>query len=203
MMQLSLDQGFWNRLHQMAKRTFWISLGLLLIAKPVISIFVWDHGWRNVMGAMGNVAFWSALLAVIAWITARVAFWWLKGSIRWGIFAPKVRKAHLLSLFDEAIDTARFHNLHLIRVLHVYQVGRRGTKCVVEHPGGVRQDAWFWNFNPKRGCVFMVRSTNAYGPHNSNAHVMYIGSQITGAGVVGGVPAAAWKAAHKRMGQQP
>jgi hypothetical protein len=68
--------------------------------------------------------------------------------------------------------------------------------------GVPRQDAWFWNFNPKRGCVFMVRASIAYGPHNSNAHVMYIGSQITGAGVIGGIPTAAWKAAHRRVRQQ-
>jgi len=210
MIQLLSSQGFWFRVRQIAKRMVWISAGLFVVMQ-IIRPFVPDQGWRNTLGMLSNTVFWVVILAIIVWVTARLAFWWLKGRLRWGIFAPETRRAHLLGIFDDAIAMVNAHELYLIRVIHVYQVARRGTKCIVEHPDGVRQDAWFWSFNPKQGCVFMVRASNAYGPHHhryqdrykSNAHVMYVGSQVTGAGVVGGIPAAAWKAARKRMRQTP
>lgn len=200
MVKLS-DQMLWLLVRRIAKRTFWISLATLALS-AIVSSLVPDLQWRTALTLVADTALLVTLLATLAWIIAGTALWWLKGPIRWGIFAPRVRKAYLLAVFDDAITTARNHRLHLVRVLAVYQVAQRGTKCVVEHPGGIRQDAWFWAFNPKRGCVFMVRSDTAYGPHNSNAHVMYVGTNTTGSGVVGGIPASAWKAAHKRMRQQ-
>ncbi|XUK61128.1 hypothetical protein ABMA10_04060 [Plantibacter sp. RU18] len=73
------------------------------------------------------------------------------------------------------------------------------SKCLVEHPNGVRQDAYFWGFNPKPRHIFMVRSNTGYGPHNSNAHVMYVGTRTTGSGVVGGISKAAWQAGRRHV----
>ncbi|NYE94018.1 hypothetical protein FHU41_000239 [Psychromicrobium silvestre] len=198
MRALLSDQYSWVWLRRAAKRTFWISLGILVLL-PIIAALVSDSIWTSVLGVFVSIAAWVAALAILSWIVSRIAFWWLKGPIRWGIFTPKIRRAYLLAVFDNTMRQTQIHRLRLVRVIHVYQVNRSGTKCVVEHPEGVRQDAWFWNFSPKRGHVFIVRSSTGYGPHNSNAQVMYIGSKVTGPGIVGGIPAASWKAAHKRL----
>lgn len=153
MRALLSDQYSWVWLRRAAKRTFWISLGILVLL-PIIAALVSDSIWTSVLGVFVSIAAWVAALAILSWIVSRIAFWWLKGPIRWGIFTPKIRRAYLLAVFDNTMRQTQIHRLRLVRVIHVYQVNRSGTKCVVEHPEGVRQDAWFWNFSPKRGTYY-------------------------------------------------
>jgi hypothetical protein len=79
-------------------------------------------------------------------------------------------------------------------VSRVYQVAARGTKCVVEHPWGIHQDAWFWNTRPRSGRVYLVRASNYYGPHNRVANVLYISPEM-----IDTIPSAAWRAARRRQ----
>lgn len=196
-MERRFGQQFWPRFRRGSFIAGWISL-LLFAVLQLVAGFLLDPTWAYALRFISLLALVLTALSTFACVVASVVLWWLKGPVRWGVFAPRARKAHLLALYDEATSAVIDHNLALVRVLHVYQVARRGTKCLVEHRNGAHQDAWFWNFNPKRGCVFLVRAHSAYGPHNSNMQVMYVGSEVTGSGVVGGLPTAAWRAARKR-----
>ncbi len=192
------ERDFWARARRGCRRTVWACVAVFF-GLGLVTSFMPLEGWRSALTVVTNVAVYLAVLAILGWFALAFMMWWLLGKLRWGVFAPRSRREHLLRIYDRELATARAHNLRLVRVVHVYQVSRRGAKCIVEHPEGVRQDAWFWSYNSKRGCVFMVRSTSGYGLHNSNLQVMHIGSGRTGHGVVGGIPTAAWRAARRRM----
>lgn len=194
------ERGFWAQTRRGCRRTIWACVGVF-VGPSIVTVFMPLEGWRSALTVVINISVYVAVVAILGWLTSAFMMWWLLGKLRWGVFAPKTRREHLLRIYDRGLATARAHDLHMVRVVHVYQVSRRGTKCIVKHPKGVRQDAWFWSHNPKRGCVFMVRSTTGYGPHNSNMQVMYIGTGTTGHGVVGGMPAAAWKAGRRERPQ--
>lgn len=136
------------------------------------------------------------MLSFLAWVVAHLMRWWLRGPLRWGPFTPA---SHLLAAFDTARRDASYDGIYLVGIKRVYQAGRHGSKCVVEHPFGVIQDAWCWRARPGRGRVYVVRGSAGYGPHSNNLHVMYIGSKQTGAGLVYWLPAQTWRAARKRL----
>lgn len=200
-MATEVSRRTWLQLGKIAKRIFWISLGSCMLLPVLISV-VPTAVWKSSLFSIWGFVFFVGLLALLAWLAAGIASWWFKGPIRWGIFAPKVRRAHLLSVFDRALHASDKRGLHLVRVLQVYQVARKGTKCVIEHARGGTQDAWFWSFRPRRGSVLIVRSSSGYGLHTNRAHVMYVGSRNTGHGVLECIPASAWRAAIKRTRQQ-
>jgi hypothetical protein len=124
------------------------------------------------------------VLASVANWTSRVAAWWLLGPARWQTFSPRARRARMIA--------------RLVRVVGVYQRGRRGTKCHIEHPFGYRQEAWFWRTTPRRGDVYLVRCANGWGPHRSLLDMLYVGSKETGHGIIYRLPPATWRAAARR-----
>lgn len=86
--------------------------------------------------------------------------------------------------WEEFCAAAARQNLHLLQVLRVYQVARRGTKAVVQPYGRVeRRDAWFWWARVSPGSVVAVRESVGYGPHTNRDGVVYIGSKDGGGGV--------------------
>jgi hypothetical protein len=139
--------------------------------------------------------------SVAVWLVARTTLWWRLGRARWGIFAPAARRQRMSGIYRDSLDQTRENGIALIRVVRVYQVARRGSKCVVEHPWGARQDAWFWWRRPRRGQVLLVRCGVNYGPHNRINAVMYIGSEMVGHGILGRLPAAAWRIGRKAHGR--
>lgn len=103
------------------------------------------------------------VLASVANLTSRIAAWW---PARWQTLSPRARRARMVAQFDRALQD-QGPNRQLVRVVQVYQRGRRGTKCHIEHPFGRRQEAWFWRFTPRRGDVYLVRCSSRWGPHRA------------------------------------
>lgn len=176
----------------------WLAFTALFIVHSFLRPFLVTGDDTAGFVAWQNVFFYGGLLAIVIWLLAVLTLWWTLGMTRWGIFAPKTWAADSLARFDNAVGYARLHDLRLVQVRRVYQRARRGTKCVVEHPDGTRQDAWFWHTSVRRGSALLVRSSNGYGPHTSHHQVMYVGSQVTGSGVVGRIPARAFRASRRR-----
>lgn len=188
-----MDRVFWNRTISIARKAVLVFLGLTL---------VWMILRPNLPREIGDALKWGtlvllflAVLSFLAWIVAHLMRWWLRGPLRWGPFAPE---SHLLAAFDSARRDATGDGLYLVRIKRIYQAGRQGSKCVVEHPFGVFQDAWCWHARPGKGRVYVVRGSAGYGPHSNNLHVMYIGSKQTGAGLIYSLSPWAWKAARRR-----
>lgn len=168
-----------------------VAIAIALVPEPARSI-AYIGAACLIVGGLSLVV----LGALTNW-AAHIAFWWLKGPSRWGIFAPRARRAALLAQYDWMAAQVR-DGLVLVRVVRIYQSARRGTKCVVEHRWGRYQDAWFWAVRPRAGDAYLVRARGSYGPHNDLLDVLYVGSQHTGSGVIYRLPRSAWRAARRR-----
>ncbi|MFI5492384.1 hypothetical protein [Actinoplanes sp. NPDC051859] len=87
--------------------------------------------------------------------------------------------------------TAAHPGAYLCFVERVYQRARRGTKAVIVWAGtDLRQDTWFWHFNPAAGATLLVYGSAGYGPHNHNPAVFYVDV----GGVLAGAPPGAQQA---------
>lgn len=174
--------------------TVWGGLYLvpvLALAKIGTAITVVVLGILTVFAAMG-----SAL-----WLVAMVVGWWLLGPQRWAVFDPRarrrLRRLQLLAEFDRAAATANHPGLEVIRVAAIGSHNRRGTKAWVQYADGLQQDAWFWHTSVRRNQVFVVRASGAWGPHRRH-EILYVGSDVTGHGLLASVSYPAWRANQKR-----
>lgn len=157
-----------------------------------------DAEWQGFPAGIAVIALGLAALSMVLWIVGMIVAWWLIGPARWRVFSPRARRERLLAIYDEAAHSAAASGLQLVRVRRVYQRARRGTKAVVEHPSGARDDAWFWWSSPSSGEVLIVRGQSGPGTHHSYS-VLYIGTVSGHHGIFGSIPRAAWRAHRRRM----
>jgi hypothetical protein len=146
------------------------------------------------------------VLSALAWVLLLVVLgavgllWWRLGPRRWWVFGGARRTAHLRTVFAQAQQRARAPGIELVQVVRVNELAKTGTKAVVRHPDGGVQDAWFWNVQVSRGDVLLVRASTGYGPVNNLDHVLYIGTEKTGQGILNRIPPAAWRAGVRHPG---
>ncbi|WP_420367044.1 hypothetical protein [Curtobacterium sp. L1-20] len=172
-----------------------IAFGAALVAS---AFFTQPGPIAALVSDLALIALLVLVLATLANWASHTALWWLLGATRWDRFRPSARRKRHLAMFDRALQD-RAPDRALIRVVTIYQRARRGTKCIVEHPFGVTQEAWFWWYTPRQGDVYLVRCSRGWGPHSGNLDLLYVGSDTTGAGVIYRLPRPAWKAARRRL----
>ena len=186
------DNDALYRTHRISSRVLRYSIPAFVIAAAV-DHFTHRIGWLPILIAViGGLAF-------VAWATLWGMRWWTLGPARWGWFAPRARKVHLRDVYLSAAADALDSDVWLVRVLDVTYVGPHGTRAVVEHRDGARQDAWFWHTRPRRGRVYAVQGSG--GPRASaptKNRVLYVGDEQTGPGVLYGIPTAAWRQRPRR-----
>ncbi|MBF4587965.1 hypothetical protein [Curtobacterium sp. VKM Ac-2887] len=157
-----------------------------------------------IAGLMSTIALLALLMLALATLTnwlARIALWWLLGASRWDRFRPSVRRQWRIATFDRALQD-RAPDRALVRIIGIRQRARRGTKCVVEHPFGITQEAWFWWYAPRQGDVYLVRCSRGWGPHSGVLDLLYVGSETTGAGVIYRLPRSTWNSARRQQRAQ-
>lgn len=190
-------QEWWAWARHITRPIIAASIAVAVVCGVASSFTVRAETVSAVLGVLTVVAVGVLVLATVTHWTARAAGWWLLGDARWQTFSPRARRARMTAVFDRAWHD-QSHDRKLVRITGVYQRGRRGTKCYIEHPFGYRQEAWFWHTVPRRGDVYLVRCSSGWGQHRSLLDLLYVGSDTTGPGIIYRLPAAAWKAAARQ-----
>jgi hypothetical protein len=182
-----------RRMKQLARSAWRAFLWSLLATAVLVLLHAAGTRASGVVGVLGDAALALSVGWFVLMLVATGIIWWRMGRARWGIFAPEARRARLAALYIDAHRQTLESGVYLVRVRRVYQVARRGTKCIVEHQNGALQDAWFWASRPRRGWVVVVRGQGAWGPHTGHLNVLYVGTAQTGNGILWRIPRAVWR----------
>ncbi|MBB2923691.1 hypothetical protein [Cellulomonas cellasea] len=163
-------------------------------------------------GPLHGVLTVATVLAVLVLVTAWVWTWWRLGPRRWWVLGGEERRAELARIHDDAVAASEAPGIELVRVRRVQQTATHGSRCLVETAEGASRDAWFWHDRPRRGAVLLVRAQPANPAHTSDLHLLHVGSEATGSGIVQRLPRASWRAggrarrtsgrAHRRGGAE-
>jgi len=172
--------------HRIAGRTAVVAVPAF-VAGAVVASFSPSLSW------ISELVFLLGAAAVVVRLTLNVLRWWRRGPVRWGIFAPKARRAYMRGVWRTVADEAFDRYVWVVRVVAVTSLRARGCRAIVEHPDGRRQDAWFWHVRPRRGHVYLVRATGAATGIRDQHRVMFVGSDTTGPGIIYRIPGAAWR----------
>ncbi len=172
--------------HRIAGRTAIVAVPTF-VASAVVASFSPSLSW------IPELVFLLGAAAVVGRLTLNVLRWWRRGPVRWGIFAPKARRAYMRDIWNTVAHDALDRDVWAVRVVAVTSIRARGCRAIVEHPDGRRQDAWFWHVRPRRGHVYLVRATGAATGIRDQHRVMYVGSDTTGPGIIYRIPRAAWR----------
>ena len=172
--------------HRIAGRTAVVAVPAF-VAGAVVASFSPSLSW------ISELVFLLGAAAVVVRLTLNVLRWWRRGPVRWGIFAPKARRAYMRGVWRTVADEAFDRYVWVVRVVAVTSLRARGCRAIVEHPDGRRQDAWFWHVRPRRGHVYLVRATGSATGIRDQHRVMFVGSDTTGPGIIYRIPRAAWR----------
>lgn len=103
-------------------------------------------------------------------------------------------------------DFARNNNLEVLRVEHVYQTGRRGTKAMTSLVRtGERVDTWFWWDRVVPDRLVAVDVGVGWGSHTHRQNVHYVGREFGGTGIASTARGDQWRRAqrhHRRASDQ-
>lgn len=72
-----------------------------------------------------------AATALVGMIAVGPYAWWTLGPRRWWIFGGKARRAQLLEMVDPYLRPGMLGSRALVRVTHIEQISRNGTKAIV------------------------------------------------------------------------
>lgn len=154
-------------------------------------------GWlRAVLGVLTGVAA-LALLGALGWS------WWRLGPRRWWVLGGDARQDQLAAIHADAVEASRAPGIELVRVRRVHHTANHGSRCLVETVEGRSRDAWFWHARPRRGAVLLVRAQPANPAHTTDLHLLHVGSEATGPGIVQRLPRASWRAGSRNRRRDP
>lgn len=178
---LLTDDHLWLA-RRWAPRVAAVALVLWLLASGAV---------RVVLGVVTVVAL-LVLVGALGWT------WWRLGPRRWWVLGGEERRAELARIHADAVEASRAPGIELVRVRRVHHTATHGSRCLVETVEGRSRDAWFWHARPRRGAVLLVRAQPANPAHTSDLHLLHVGSEATGSGVVQRLPRASWRAGRAR-----
>ncbi|MGW6128913.1 hypothetical protein ACWFNE_02680 [Cellulomonas sp. NPDC055163] len=154
-------------------------------------------GWpRAVLGVLTGVAV-LGLLGALGWT------WWRLGPRRWWVFGGDARRDQLAEIHADAVAASLAPGIELVRVRRVHHTANHGSRCLVETVEGRSRDAWFWHARPRRGAVLLVRAQPANPAHTTDLHLLHVGSEATGPGIVQRLPRASWRAGERGRRRDP
>ena len=138
-----------------------------------------------------------AAVALVGIVAFSLYSWWKLGPRRWWIFGGKARQAQLLEMVDPYLRPGMLGSRVLVRVTHIEQVSRNGTKAIVFVVGRGPSHAFFWHARPSLGDFIVVDGSRGPGTHR-DWDVLYIGARGLGHGIVSRLPRSAWRALRRR-----
>lgn len=154
-------------------------------------------GWlRAVLGVLTGVAA-LGLLGALAWT------WWRLGPRRWWVLGGDARRDQLAAIHADAVAASGAPGIELVRVRRVHHTANHGSRCLVETVEGRSRDAWFWHARPRRGAVLLVRAQPTNPAHTTDLHLLHVGSEATGTGIVQRLPRASWRAGERVRRRDP